>query len=188
MNSSPSSIQTHTGIFVDPFRPDESEFRIEDIGHALANQCRYSGHTRVHWSVAAHSCLVALLCEESFKLEGLMHDASEAYCIDLPRPIKRHPSMVGYRILEYNIDQEIRRTFGLLPAMPEEVHHADSISLWAEAEELLHGTSEWIDDRPGGHRDEIAAARIHIRDLMELDAKRSFLGLFHQLTGVDVHA
>lgn len=86
-------IRTYSGQQVDIEKPAEESILPEDIAHALSFLCRGSGQTRVFFSVAAHCVLcarealargygreIALMC--------LLHDASEAYMADLPRPIK----------------------------------------------------------------------------------------------------
>jgi 5'-deoxynucleotidase YfbR-like HD superfamily hydrolase len=147
MNSA-SAIQTFTGIFFDPFAPDPALIRIEDIAHSLSLQCRFTGHVRRHWSIAQHSLLVADLCPPEHKLWGLLHDATEAYLVDLPRPIKKHPAMAEYRRIESDLERVIAERFGLSLPIPDEVHVADNITLFAEADALLHGTTPWRDVRP----------------------------------------
>jgi uncharacterized protein len=188
MSNCPSAIQTFTGVFINPFDPDPALLDIRDIAHALSNQCRFSGHTKKFWSVAAHSCLVSLLVEPEHKLQALLHDATEAICVDVPRPIKKHPSFQVYRDVEASIRLAVSIRFGLDYALPESVHHADNVALWAEADELLHGTLQWCDDRPTAHMGEIMWARAQIREILELDDERLFLEQYKVLTGVDVHA
>lgn len=60
---------------------------LSDIGDALASINRAAG--RFKWSVAQHSMLVAALMPEGLRLEGLLHDAHEAYTGDIPTPFVR---------------------------------------------------------------------------------------------------
>jgi sialic acid synthase SpsE len=83
---------------------------IEDIAHALSNQCRFSGHVERFYSVAQHSVLVASFSKN--KLAGLLHDASEAYLVDVPRPIK--PEFPAYAEIEKNIMQVIAKKYDLI--------------------------------------------------------------------------
>lgn len=81
-------IQTYTGRQFWPLDPKPEEVCIEDIAHALSQQCRYAGHTIRFYSVAQHSVEIALRVPRAAALWGLLHDAAEAYLVDLPRPVK----------------------------------------------------------------------------------------------------
>ena len=66
---------------------------LHDIAHSLSMSCRYGGHCREFYSVAEHSVILAELILEQYgdtrlAYNALMHDATEAYVCDLPRPIK----------------------------------------------------------------------------------------------------
>jgi uncharacterized protein len=86
-------IQTYTGKQFWPLSPLPEDIVIEDIAHALSMQCRFGGHVRTFYSVAQHSVHVSLLVEPQYALWGLLHDAAEAYLVDLPRPIKKFSEM-----------------------------------------------------------------------------------------------
>ena len=58
-----AEIVTYTGKLFDIFDPKPELVCIEDIAHSLANQCRYTGHTKVFYSVAQHSVLMATSAE-----------------------------------------------------------------------------------------------------------------------------
>jgi len=67
--------------------------KLIDIAHHLAHIGRYTGACSYLWSVGAHSLEVSrriALAGGTFtaQLQGLLHDASEAYLVDIPRPIK----------------------------------------------------------------------------------------------------
>lgn len=112
-------IQTVSGRRVNPLDPDIDQIDPDDIAQALANQCRFGGHSRVFYSVAQHSAIVSDLAREAgasreLALAALLHDASEAYLVDLPHPLK-HRSELGavYRRAETHLEQAIRRRFAL---------------------------------------------------------------------------
>ncbi|MHA1573246.1 MAG: hypothetical protein ACTSX8_04570 [Alphaproteobacteria bacterium] len=46
------TIQTYTGVTWDLLNPRVEDVNIEDIAHSLSLQCRFTGHSRVHYSVA----------------------------------------------------------------------------------------------------------------------------------------
>jgi hypothetical protein len=88
------SIATRCGLEVYPFDPKPEQIDIRDIAHALSMKCRFTGHTRYHYSVAQHSLLVCLLAThrgypEHVIRQALLHDATEAYLPDVASPLKR---------------------------------------------------------------------------------------------------
>jgi hypothetical protein len=117
-------ILTYTGKKFYPTDPRPDEICIEDIAHALANLCRYAGHAEDFYSVAEHSCLVAENAPPSYRKWALLHDATEAYTVDLPRPIKRCD--VIYRMFEEELQKAIAAHFGLTLPIPDEVLELDS--------------------------------------------------------------
>jgi hypothetical protein len=110
-------LQTVSGRWVNPFDPDPSQLDAGDIARALANQCRFGGHSRVFYSIAQHSVIVSELVEERTgdaedAFAALMHDAAEAYLGDMPHPLK-HRSALGeaFKAAEDRLDEEIRDRF-----------------------------------------------------------------------------
>lgn len=88
-----SSITTFTGKHFDPTAPDISVIDIRDIAHALSLTCRGNGHVKTFFSVGQHCINCALEAEarghsRRVALACLIHDASEAYMSDVPRPFK----------------------------------------------------------------------------------------------------
>jgi len=81
-------IETFTNKYVPPFDAKPEHICIEDIAHALSNQCRFSGHTSRFYSVAEHAWLASYYAPAHLAAAALMHDAAEAYLIDIPRPLK----------------------------------------------------------------------------------------------------
>lgn len=128
-------IQTYTGRQFWPLSPRAEDVAIEDIAHALAFKCRFTGHTRRFYSVAQHSMLVADMAAEPDRLWGLLHDAGEAYLPDVAAPIKEHfPDLIA---AEQRILAAVAEAFGL-PAQPgPSVHEADREVLLAEKRDLL---------------------------------------------------
>lgn len=86
-------------------------------------------------------------------LAALIHDASEAYLVDLPSPVKRHPALrAPYKELEDRMTQAIDDAFGL-PRMSPVFHFAikwaDLIALQIEASFLMPSRGkDWAGDYP----------------------------------------
>lgn len=111
---------------------------IEDIAHSLAHQCRFAGHVREHYSVAQHSVLVSEFCAPADALWGLLHDASEAYVVDLPTPVKRLAGIRElYGDLETQVQHAVCAAFGLAADEPESVLAADYNLVHAEMLDLM---------------------------------------------------
>jgi len=135
--------QTYTGGQFWPLDPRPGDFDVRDIAHSLALQCRFAGHCRVPYSVAEHSVRAARWVQDEtngdtvLTLAALMHDASEAYCVDVPRPLKRWLS--GYREIEGRVMSAIETWAGLPDGACscDPVHRADEIMLMTEARDLL---------------------------------------------------
>lgn len=121
------SIRTFTGKYVNVFDPDPETICIEDIVHSLSNICRFGGHTQSFYSVAQHCIYVADHLPEELKLTGLLHDAAEAYLIDLPNPIKE--KMSEYVLIEDKLMRLIAEKFGIIYPFPELVKQADKNAL-----------------------------------------------------------
>lgn len=136
-------IELRSGKAFTPTAPRVEDIHIEDIAHALSNQCRFSGHTQSFYSVAEHCVRVSWLLEtwdfdRATALWGLLHDASEAYLVDLPAPLKVG-TLLGfeYLVLEKRVQRAICERFGLSDAEPLAVRIADRTMLATEARDLM---------------------------------------------------
>lgn len=98
-------IQTYTGKAVYPLEFAKDMICIEDIAWSLSHQCRYAGHCNRFYSVAEHSLHLVGVVPGPVKLAALLHDASEAYLIDVPRPIKW--ALTNYSQIEFRIKSQI---------------------------------------------------------------------------------
>lgn len=147
-------MQTFTNRQFWPIDPRAEEVFLEDIAHALALQNRFAGHTRVPYSVGDHSLRVS---DEVFvrtgdpvlALCGLLHDGSEAYCVDVPTPLK--PYLIRYKEIEAGVMEAIRERFNLPHEFwhHPEVKRADRVLLLTEARDLLgRPPSRWSDGDP----------------------------------------
>ena len=111
-------IQVYSGasVYVTDMSKNNSEnILIEDIAHGTSMQCRFNGHIKEFYSVAQHSVHVAdmvykLTGSKKLAFEGLMHDSSEAYLADLPRPVKR--ALPSYKDMELVMEKRIAEIFG----------------------------------------------------------------------------
>jgi 5'-deoxynucleotidase YfbR-like HD superfamily hydrolase len=131
-------IETFRGHKFHALNPTPEEIDIEDIAHALSNQCRFTGHIHRFVSVAEHSYYASLLADKPDKLAGLLHDASEAYLVDMARPWKHHtPIGPPYQEIESKVMEIIAEKYGFAWPLPESVKKADEQLLWMEKAQLL---------------------------------------------------
>lgn len=140
-------ITTYTGLHFYPTEPNPDGLRMEDIAHALSLLCRGNGHTKTFFSVGQH----CLHCAREAQARGysrrvalacLLHDASEAYLSDVPRPFKQ--SMPQYRVLENQLLDVIYTKFLGAPLTDEEaalVKQIDDDMLYFDLRALLNEPS-----------------------------------------------
>lgn len=176
-----SEIVTFTGRVVDPLdlRPDK--VNIIDIAHSLSLQCRFTGHVKWHYSVGQHSVLCAefgrarLKVDKQVQLELLLHDASEAYCADLARPVK-HAAGLGdaFRAVEDRIQKVVAERFGLTFPFSAVVHKVDNVLLAAEQRQLMPRFRHVPAPMP---------YPFTIEQWQPEHTEDRFLALYHELTG-----
>lgn len=147
-------MQTFTGRQYWPLDPRADEVDIRDIAHHLSMLCRYCGACERFYSVAEHSLGVLAVIErdmreqglsimeqslplaKNFRLRALLHDAPEAYCHDLIRPIKR--CVEGYDRIEYANWCAILSRFQIHATDRQgRIKRADNAMLLAEQEVLM---------------------------------------------------
>lgn len=137
--ASPDTIFTFGGGTIRPLDPSVEDIDIVSIAHSLSQQCRWTGHSSQFYSVAEHSILVSMMVPGEYKLEALLHDASEAYLSDLARPVKKAPGLGEvYLQAELALESAIAEKFQLSPPpMSAEVKYADEQMLRREAHQLI---------------------------------------------------
>jgi 5'-deoxynucleotidase YfbR-like HD superfamily hydrolase len=123
-------MQTATGRQFWPLDPRPNEVFIEDIAHALAMLGRFGGHCLRFYSVAEHSVLLSRCAEPRLKFWALMHDAAEAYVVDVPRPLKQ--SLHGYKEAEDAVMRAISVRFNLHLNLPQAIKDLDQRILMDE--------------------------------------------------------
>lgn len=167
-------IQTASGRQFWPMDPRPDEVFIEDIAHALSNLCRFGGHCQRFYSVAEHCVLLSQVALQEFKLWALLHDASEAYLVDVPRPIK--PYLYGYDAAEAKIMRAVEERFNLHLGLPDHVKHLDRAILTDERKQnMATAPVAWsTDGEPLG---------VTLRCWPPNKARRMFLSAFYELSG-----
>lgn len=138
----PDCIRTHTGLYINVFKPTPEMVCIEDIAHGLSHVCRFAGQTPKFYSVAQHCILMSELAPTSLKFEVLMHDASEAYLGDMPKPIKNR--MDFYSQIEDGLMRVIAKKFGFQYPISKEVKVLDQYMLEWEWSRLMLESDRYL--------------------------------------------
>lgn len=128
-------MQTYTGRRYYPMDPHPGDIDPWDIAHALSLLCRYGGHVNRFYSVAEHCVHMSRSVPEEDALAALLHDATEAYVVDVPRPVKRY--LDNYKDIEAKVWGAIAIRFGISATLPASVHDADNRILLTEKAALL---------------------------------------------------
>lgn len=171
-----SWIQTYTGKKFFPLNPRVEDIDILDIAHALSLMCRYGGHCSHFYSVGEHSVILSRVVPKEDALWALLHDATEAYLVDVPRPVKKE--LTNYREIEAGLEVAIAMKFGLGLPMPEAVKHADNSILTDEMHALMPNPPDRWDN-------ELPALGVWFPLWDPPHAEAAFLKRFNELTGVN---
>jgi 5'-deoxynucleotidase YfbR-like HD superfamily hydrolase len=135
-------IATHSGLKFHFLDPQHEEILIQDIAIGLARCPRWNGHTREVVTVAQHSVLVARMLQTNgyssdIQMQGLLHDASEAYLGDLASPLKAH--CPGFHAIELVVQAAILQYFFLPSTLHSAVKLMDTESYRWEYRDLMMG-------------------------------------------------
>ncbi len=173
VGQAPVYIHTFSGIAFNLLDPQPEMFLIDDIAHSLSLINRFNGAALFPYSVAQHSLYVAKLLPQELKLQGLLHDAAEAYIGDMVSPLKI--VMTQYKIIEARIQVVLADLFGLAYPEPHEVKQKDLAMLSAEREQvLLPSYGPWYRNFP-------RPAPIVIEVMPWHQVQKMFLTEFHRL-------
>lgn len=168
-------MQTFTGRRFYPLSPRAEDVDPVDIAHALSLLCRYGGHVDRFYSVAEHCVLMSEAVAPEHALWALLHDATEAYVVDVPRPLKRN--LPGYKDIESVVMAAIVERFGLPSVfMPDEVHNADNRILLTERNALMSATRErWA-------QEDLGPLPVTVTGWLPVEAEHRYLDRLAELT------
>jgi len=148
--------------------------------------CRFGCHSNVFYSVAQHSVETVNLCESQITNDKetlkavLLHDASEAYHLDIPRPMKRNfPQLVE---VEKRVRDVIFTKFNLQPfeKYEEVIKYVDNALLIAEARTFMNVVDPLVD---WGYSD-FPDLKIEISPMLPKSAYACFMYCYNKITGI----
>jgi uncharacterized protein len=177
------TIAVHSGFRFNVIDPRPEEVFIMDIAHALSNITRFTGHCTEFYSVAQHCYLVSCMVSPEKALTGLLHDATEAYLMDLANPIKKLPSMYAYTEIEDKLYKAIQQKFNLLD-LDDEIHWADKAVMVTEMRDImpkLGGADDWFRDTCSYYA--VEPQPFLITPWAPKEAKEMFIMRYEELTG-----
>lgn len=145
-NDSEVIVGTKHGNRVPILKPDVNSIDILDIASGLARKFRWSGQSDL--TVAQHSVNVSRRLGGHEAQWGLLHDAAEAYLMDVPRllklklmicvPLGPHSwTYETFEAVENRLLRVIGQRFGLAWPIPQAVHDADDMEMHREARDLF---------------------------------------------------
>lgn len=137
-------IMTVSGQPFDFIHPEMYRVDVEYIAWAISKICRYSGQCCADYKVGQHSVLVSLLVPQEYALQGLLHDAAEAYINDMVSPVKA--LCEDYKVIEKRVEQAIFPKLGLPYPLHPSVKQADRVLLATEKRDLLPFDKEFWDN------------------------------------------
>ncbi len=169
------TILLHGGTYFDFLDPENSEFTIDDIAHALSMLCRFNGQCGRFYSIAEHSVYVSRFVPPELAFAGLMHDAAEAFIGDVSRPLK--DLLPEYRAIERHVEAAVLGRFGLPATMHPAVKEIDIAMLATEQRQLMRNRDDW--DYTRGRK----PLPVTIAGWSPEEAKDAFLARFSDLSG-----
>lgn len=175
--------RTCTGRHINLLEPEPERIDPFDVAHHLSLLCRFGGGVRQFYSVAQHSVLVSMLVPAEHAMWGLLHDAPEAYIVDLPRPLKHSGQLREYLTIERRMMDAVCDRFGLPRAEPRQVDWADDVLLLTEQRDLR---SAWEGDEGRGYKPSragLAPLPGRLVSWSPWEAREAFLARYTQLGG-----
>lgn len=140
---------TASGRRVDLLRVSAADIIIEDIAHQLAQVNRFGGSLEEPVSVAQHCVYVSQVVEvwggtRRECLQGLLHDASEAYLGDVTKWFKESYVFRAYRDLEDQLQRLILAKYDCEEVLCQAVLDADRLMCRVEGRLLAAQLGEHV--------------------------------------------
>ncbi|KXJ56543.1 MAG: hypothetical protein AXW12_00490 [Thalassospira sp. Nap_22] len=142
-----TAMRSSNGRLIDLLDVKPSDIDFLEIGYALSNLRRFTGHAHTHWSVAQHCLLMTTLVTKTAAPYALLHDAHEMFSNDVSSPFKNAMAQIipdgdkAYRILCERFDAAIFEAAELIYPIPSmiayEIKEADAMLCAAEQQAIM---------------------------------------------------
>lgn len=149
-------MQTWRGhsFFYNDLHNEDSKIIMADIVCGLARLPRCLGHGQKVLSVAEHSIIVSYIVEslggtKKQQLYGLLHDAHETYCGDIPKPYKDYLQAIHGFNIRYVEDEFQERIYNALKIVQPDgvdsklIKTADEYALFYERRINMKSGLKW---------------------------------------------
>lgn len=139
--------KTYSGKTINFLNPDPDQIDVRDIAHGLSHVCRFAGQIPRFYSVAEHCYRIWEQVKDISPEHGiwaLLHDASEAYMCDVPKPLKN--LLPQYMEIEKRLTKAIvQSVYQFIPLESvDDVYEIDKRMLKTEAIEFgFDVNSDW---------------------------------------------
>lgn len=174
-------ITTYSGTHFVPSEPDAESIHITDIAHALSLICRGNGQVKTFFSVGQQCIYCALEAEkrgysDRMALACLLHDASESYMSDVPRPFKKY--LKDYNELEEQLLDVIYTKYLGSSLSDEEQRVLKQID-----NDLLYYDLKILLNEPSDGPEPVLKIQLSYEVRPFEDVERQYLELFHKYHG-----
>lgn len=155
---------------------------LREVAYSLSRQCRYTGHTKRHYSVAEHCIIFADHVEREGGsprecLTALHHDDAEFVIGDMARPIK--VTMPSFKALEVTLDQASAIRFNTIYPFPKWIKDMDARMIRSERDAVMRPSSnDWGVD----NLKPIDVRFMSIRGRWSWFMRRAFISRHHKWT------
>lgn len=153
---------------------------VNSLGVGLGRIARFAGQTKLWYPVLAHVVVVAAIMDRELAVHGLLHDAPEVCCSDVPTPWKTVAAKKREKVLLRRIYKAHDLAWPIDPTVQQAVDAADAMALAAEAHVIGHAEAKRFWPTYDEHTAEMT--RYMLKDCREmLDAEFAgpyFTGIF----------
>jgi len=165
-------------VFLDvlEFHLMDKEVLLREIADGLSQELRFGGHTRPQYTVAQHCVFCCRLFPKGNDRGKLLHDASEAYLRDLPKPLKE--LLPDYQAIEERFQTAIQDALNV--HSDYEVKEADEMAFQLEADFLGFGCETYGATRTYSPRFREVGSAFLGRIWSREEAKNRWLEEWHQ--------